>query len=51
VPEEISTRELGEAAKTLVIWKSADEALAEYHAHHRNIDHDDPFTANPATDQ
>jgi hypothetical protein len=50
-PDGLSTRELGEAAKTLAMWKSADRALAEYHAHRRNIAHDDPFTVGTTTDQ
>jgi hypothetical protein len=35
--EGLSTRELGEVAKTFVAWKSADKALADYHARRRNI--------------
>jgi hypothetical protein len=49
--EGLSTRELGEAAKTLVTWKSADKALAEYHAQHRNVAHDKPLTASTAIDE
>ncbi len=50
-PEGLSTRELGEAVKTLATWKSADKALAEYHAHRRNVAYDDPFAASTTTDQ
>jgi hypothetical protein len=50
-PEGLSTRELGEAAETLATWKSADKALAAYHAHRRNVAHDDPFAASTTTDQ
>ena len=46
-----STRELEEAAESLATWKSADKALAEYHAHRRNVAHVDPFTASTPTDQ
>jgi leucyl aminopeptidase len=51
MPEELSTQELEEAAKTLATWKSADKALAEYHAHRRNVVHDDPFAASTTTDR
>ena len=50
-PEGVSMRELGEAAETLATWKSADKALADYHAHRRNVARDDPATASTATEQ
>ena len=50
-PDGLSTRELGEAAKTLATWKSADRALAEYLVHRRNVANDDPFTVSTTTDQ
>jgi len=46
--EGLSTRERGEAAEALATWKLADMALAEYHAHRRNVAQDDPFAARRA---